>query len=188
MKIERPEREQKGRGCVFFDFGTRCALQLLVSIHSLRKYYDGPITVFLAPDEHSNALKQDIERFGATVSRMDNLSKSYDRHRIFIESPYATTLSFDSDIIFRGPVDALWEPLEQEGVLVTRFYAPPYGVDGKARSHGFASRIQLLSNAKALLEPATFERALKRMVDERIDINVGVLGVSRPKGDMLLGD
>lgn len=180
--------ERSGRGCVFFSFGTGFALQLLVSIHSLRKYYDGPITVFLAPEKHGEALRRDIEKLGAEVAYLENLSRSCDRHRIFRESPYETTLSFDSDVIFRGPIDDLWEPLEREGVLVTRFYTPPYGIDGTKEAPGEVNRMELLGNLHGFVDEAAFERAVRRVKCDRTDINIGVLGISRPNGDAFLAD
>lgn len=178
---------RSGRGCVFFNFGTAYALRLLVSIYSLRKFYDGPITVFLAPDENSDALGQDIHKIGADVALMDQLSSTCDRYRVFTESPFEATLSFDSDIVFRGSIDALWEPLERDGVLVTRFFAPLYGVEGTAASPGFGNRMALLENIQDLVERSTYDRAVQRLAD-RIDINIGVLGVSRPRGDGFLAD
>ncbi len=178
---------RSGRGSVFFNFGTAYALRLLVSIYSLRKFYDGPITVFLAPDEYSDALRQDILKVGADVAMMDQLSSTCDRYRVFTESPFEATLSFDSDIIFQGGIDALWEPLERDGVLVTRFFAPLHGVDGTAASPGFAGRMPLLENIRDLVDRPTYDRAVRRMVD-RIDINIGTLGISRPRGDAFLAD
>jgi hypothetical protein len=188
MTADAPQRKPTGRGCVYFNFGSVCTLKLVVSIHSLRKHYDGPITVFLAPDKYSDALKLDIEKLGGSVTLLENLTASFDRHRIFLNSPYETTLSLDSDIIFLGPIDPLWEPLEQEGVLVTRFFAPPYGVDGTANAHCDPSRVELLKNVEGIVDPAAFERALSRMCDNRIDINIGVFGISRPRGDKFLND
>lgn len=180
--------EQGNRGCVYFNFGTAYALQLLVSIHSLRRHYSGPITVFLLADPHSSALKNDIESLGASVILMPGLSKSHDRHRIFFESPYETTLSVDADTIFRGSIDALWHPLEREGVLVTRFFAPPFGIEGNPDVHGDVSRLGHLEDVRALLGQARFEIAVHRMVHDRIDVNIGLLGISRTTGAAFLSE
>ncbi|MCB1471618.1 MAG: hypothetical protein H6878_09545 [Rhodobiaceae bacterium] len=174
------------RGCVYFNFGTGYALHLLVSIHTLRKHYDGPVTVFLKPDAHSDRLKRDVEALGVDVVYLDRLSRSFDRHRIFEASPYPTTLSLDSDIVFRGPIDALWEPLEREGVLVTRFHAPAFGIDGTPQTPREHNRKGFLDDVRPLLAPQIYERAVDRLVREGIDINIGVLGIARPRGDSFL--
>ena len=130
-------KDQKGRGCVYYNFGKVYVARLLVSVYSLRKHYSGPVTVFLADDPSVNKLREVLQKFQIDVIIKNDLSKSFDRHKIFFESPYETTLSFDSDTIFMGPIDQLWEPLERHGVLETRFHIPPYGIGGvrEGRSH-----------------------------------------------------
>ena len=100
----------------------------------------GPVTVFLLDEPHTAALKRDLEKLGASVVVTDRLSKSGDRHLVFRESPYETTLLFDSDIVFRAPIDDLWEPLEREGALVTRFFPPPAGPADDAEGRRAACR------------------------------------------------
>ena len=178
-----PYETQPRRGCIFFNFGSVYALRLLVALHSLRKHYSGPVTVYLWPDEASDALAADLEALGAHVVLSDRLSKSFDRHRLFQESPYETTLVLDSDLIFRGPIDELWDDLEREGLLVTCFHA-----NDKAGSGHWPSRTGWLADVRGLLDADTYERALRRLMDEKIDINIGLMGISRPRGDAFLAD
>lgn len=180
--------QQAGRGCVFFNFGATYALRLLVSIHSLRRFYDGPVTVFLVKDATSDALKAAIESLGVDVRLFEHLSKSFDRHRLFYESPYVTTLTLDSDMIFCAPIDDLWEPLEQNGVLVTRFHAPAYGIDGTPERPGNHNRVALLASLKGILDGDVYDKAVHRLVHDGIDVNIGVLGISRTRGDAFLDD
>ena len=181
-------REQKGRGCLYFNFGTERVLQLLVSIHTLRKHYKGPITVFLQPDKFSDRLSRDLEGLDVSIEYHERMSRSFDRHKVFLNSPYATTLSLDSDIVFFGPIDELWEPLEKEGVLVTRFYHPPFGIDGTPEAPTSDSRVALLDMMRPLIGDAAHDLTLNRFVHDRIDINIGVFGISRPKGDAFLAE
>lgn len=178
-----------GRGCVFFNFGEACALRLLVAIYSLRQHYDGPITTFLAPDSAGYRLQEPLKRLGSDVVFDDRVSKSWDRHRLFTESPYSSTLVFDSDLLFMASVDDLWEPIEREGVLVTRFFPPLYGVDGSPdRPRGRIYRTALMETVRHLVDTDTYREAMRRLVDERIDINVGVMGIARPKGNAFLAE
>jgi hypothetical protein len=176
------------RGCVFSNFGEAYGLRLLVAVHSLRRFYDGPVTVLLAPDPAGLRLQDPLEELDCQTIFTDGLSKSWDRHRIFELSPYRTTMSFDSDLVFEGPIDDLWEPLEREGLLVTRFYAPPYGVEGGPEMRGWADRVSLLESTRELVSPATHDEALRRLVEEKVDVNIGVIGISRPRGDGFLED
>src|SRR5581483_8442512 len=90
----------------------------------------------------------------------------------------------DSDLLFVAPIEPLWEPVERDGVLVTRFYPPPYGVD----KSGWPNRVQLLNGVRHLVDADTYAEALRRLLDERVDVNVGVMGISRPRGDAFLHD
>ena len=66
----RPDRVAHGRatqadrGCVFFNFGTKCLSMLLVALFTLRQHYDGAITVFLSdvPDRGQSALQPSLAR------------------------------------------------------------------------------------------------------------------------------
>lgn len=170
------------RGCVFFIFGEAYMLRLLVSVHSLRQHYQGPITVFLSSHAEKSALEKNLERLSCNVVALPGVSKSWDRHRVFQKSPYESTLMFDSDLLFLGGIDELWQPLEQHGVLLTRFFPNPYGVEGTEQQPGWANRVGLLQPVEPLVDTDTYQRSRRRLIEERIDINVGVMGINRPRG------
>lgn len=174
------------RGCVFFNFGTSYVLRLLVAIHSLRKYYDGPITVFAVYDLLSETLKTELDKLEVQVTWLSALTKSSDRHWLFLHSPYKSTLSFDSDLIFLGRIDSLWHGLEEKGVLATRFYPAPYGIDGTPENP--AGRMCMLPGIRELVDADTYEAAVRRMTVDEADVNIGVLGISSPRGDNFLED
>ena len=185
---ERKNVAQTDRGCVFFNFGDAYALRLLVALFSLRQVYSGPVTTILARDAAGAYLKGQLEQLDSEVVFVKQISKSWDRHSLFFKSPYRTTLLFDSDLLFQKPIDELWGPLEREGVLVTRFYPAPYGVDGTASRPGWANRMKHLEDVRELVDATTYADAVRRLLDERIDVNVGVMGISRPLGDTFLTD
>lgn len=176
------------RGCVFFNFGDAYALRLLVSVFSLRRVYTGPVTVLLAHDTAGEALRAQLEGLDCEVVFVDRVSRSWDRHRFFHESTYEATLVFDSDLIFLAPIDELWAPLERDGLLVTRFHPDPNGVDGSPGSPGWGNRSGELDQIRDLVDPEALEATTRRLLEERIDVNVGVMGVARPRGDAFLAD
>jgi hypothetical protein len=177
---------QQGRGIVIFHFGYAYALRLLVCLYTLRKHYAGPVTVFLRDDKAGQELRPVIESLGINVEMKQGFSQSFDRHRVFLESPYATTISIDSDTIFQGPIDELWEPLEREGALLTRFRTHPYGVEGSPERRGWGDRMILLDGVKSILKPEDYEATRERFIVQGIDVNIGLMGFSRPKGDAFL--
>ncbi len=181
-------KEPKGRGCIYYNFGKVYVARLLVSVYSLRKHYAGPITVFLADDPTVNKLREVLQKLQVNVILKNDLSRSFDRHKLFFESPYETTLSFDSDMIFMRPIDHLWEPLERHGVLATRFHTPSHGIGGTHEKRGPFDRVDHLEGVRNLLAPKTFEIAMHRLVQEKIDVNIGVFGISLPRGAAFLND
>jgi len=186
---QRKSQPGNDRGCLFFNFGRSYVLRLLVSVFTLRRVYDGPVTVFHAGEDDSGVrLKAQLKKLDCDVVFVDRISKSWDRHRFFQDSPYRTTLVFDSDLLFFEPFDELWEPLEREGLLLTRFFPSPYGVDGSPDRPGWANRVGHLESVRGFLDADTHAEAFRRLVEERIDINVGVMGISRPLGEPFLAD
>lgn len=173
------------RGVVILHFGYEYGLRLLVCLYTLRKYYFGPVTVFLRDDKAGRELRPMIEKMDVRVEIKRGMSRSFDRHHVFLESPYATTLSIDSDTIFQGAIDELWEPLEREGCLVTRCRIPAYGVEGTPQRPGWGNRVGHLLSVKSLLTHADFDGAMSRLL-HGTDINIGMLGFSRPKGEAFL--
>ena len=179
---------QEGRGIVIFHFGYAYALRLLVCLYTLRKHYAGAVTVFLRDDKAGRELHPIIESLGIKVERKQGFSRSFDRHRVFLESPYASTISIDSDTIFQGPIDELWEPLERAGALLTRFRAYPCGIEGTPERRGWGDRVGALDGVKSLLAPQDYSAAFERLVVQGIDVNIGLMGFSRPTGDAFLLD
>lgn len=186
-EMAEPLRQQ-GRGVVVFHFGYAYGLRLLVCLYTLRKYYAGPVSVFLRDDQAGRELRPLLEKMDLTVAMKPWLTRSFDRHRVFLESPYATTLSIDSDTIFQGPIDELWDPLEREGALVTRYRAQAYGVEGTPDRPGWGNRVGHLQSIRPLLTKEDFDSAIDRLVTQGIDINIGMLGFARPKGEAFLQD
>jgi hypothetical protein len=134
------------RGCVFFNFGTSRAIQLFIALHSLRQVYQGPVTLFLIKDDpHQDRLGAQIEEaFNVSLFWIDRpqfTTKSNIKQISLQHSPYRTTIAFDSDLLFVKPIDPLWESLEEKGILFTRFFPNPYGIDGSEENPSFANRV-----------------------------------------------
>jgi hypothetical protein len=181
------------RGCVFFNFGASRAIQLFVALHSLREVYQGPITLFLIKDDpHQDRLGAQIkEAFNVSlfwINRPQSTTRSNNKQISLQFSPYRATIAFDSDLLFLKPIDPLWEPLEEKGVLLTRFSPNPYGIDGNAENPGFANRVQHLNDIKHLLSDDEYRQTIRQLLVDEIDVNTGVVGHVKGKGDAFLQD
>lgn len=189
--MDKPADESQG--CVFFNFGTSRVIQLFVAIHSLRQVYRGPITLFLINGEpHQDRIGAQIqEAFNVSIFWIDHpqsITFSTNKQLSLQLSPYRTTIAFDSDLLFVKPIDPLWKPLEEKGILLTRFFPNPYGVDGTAENPGFANRIQYINDVKHLLNDDEYRQTIKQILVDEIDVNTGVVGYVKGKGDAFLKD
>ncbi|MFN0264226.1 hypothetical protein ACKTEK_10155 [Tepidamorphus sp. 3E244] len=182
-------KTKSGRGALFFNFGTGYALRLFVALHSLRKYYDGPITLLLLEDDaDAPAVAETAAKLSVDCIFVKDLSRSESRHEILKASPYATTLSFDSDLLFRGPIDPLWGPLEREGLLVTRVEFHSLDDDGLPTKEGPKKRAEFLQEVEPIVGKEAVAEAVRKIYEESTDINIGVLGLSLPKGQAFFDD
>lgn len=126
-------------GLVFFNFGGACAARLFVALHSLRQYYDGPVTVFLAQqDAYCRIVEADVRHF-ADVCWFD-IHTPARRHikcvlkpTLFELSPYEHTLMVDADVLFQASPEPLFSDVEKYGLVVTKFST--WHTDGHRMRH-----------------------------------------------------
>ena len=162
----------------------------MVAVYSLRRYCREPITVFLEDFPEKDRLVDDLEKFDVNYLSFDFQGHRYSTIKPFVLSlsPYKHTFALDSDLLFLSSVKPLWAPLSEKGVLVTRFHFPVYGMGGSAKRHGFASRVKHLDKTKHLVSESDYERTRYRLLEENIDINIGVLGHVKDKGAPFLSE
>lgn len=168
-------------GICFFNFGGSCVTRLLVALHTLRQHYKGEITVFLAKeDRFCDAIVEDIHEFDAGVLRFDLESiarrnlKCCIKPQLFKESPYDHTLMCDGDLVFRADPSELFAPLEDKGLLVTKFST--WHTDGsrmRRRIARFQEHVAADTWRIAASEDPTYGKIAA--------INIGVLGWSKDK-------
>jgi hypothetical protein len=115
------------KGVIYYNRGTACAVRLLVSIYSLRRFYEGPITI-LADGASSykicsliaEELRCDIKLWSSGISTGSNevyLAKT----RYHVGTPYLLTIALDADTVVVAPVDELFDFARSDGFCVARF-------------------------------------------------------------------
>src|ERR1700677_386889 len=97
--------ECMNRGVIYYNTGQSHLVRLLVSIHSLRQFYDGPITILSeGSDSHEicfmigEALAVEVKKWNCRVPEGKNrafLAKT----RYHLGSPYLTTVVLDADTL-----------------------------------------------------------------------------------------
>lgn len=166
-------------GCMFFNFGDKCVIRLLVALHTLRRYYKGPVTVMLAKDDAANVKAEpDIKKLGCDVQWFDlnritrRNVKSVLKPGLLKESPYDVTLIFDGDLVFRASPEPLFAHTLSRGFLVTSFnnwWADQRPIKGRV----------------AGMKDALTQGELEESQRHHEAINVGVLGYEKGRGDVL---
>jgi hypothetical protein len=144
------------RGIVYFNMGTGCAVRLLVSLRSLRRVYEGPVTIVsVGEDSHllcnriGAALGADVVRWAPPIPPGRNtayVAKTF----LATVTPYELTLVIDSDTVVLRPIDEMFSHAEEREFCVTRMAA------WKTRGKRMSKRIRLWER----LLPEDIEKAL----------------------------
>ncbi len=161
-------------------------------MYSLRQIYDGPVTLMLDDTADQRTLAEEMRRYKVDVLwfELANFNHSSLRGHLFGMSPYKTTLMFDSDLLFVRSFDELWELTEQRGILFTRAFYNPYGLNGTAKNYKWrwGPRIDHLDETAPLLSDEEYTASRKMLLEDGIDVNVGVMGYCRGRGDAFMRD
>lgn len=117
-----------GRGIIYYNTGEKMAVRLAVSVHSLRKFYGGPITI-LSEGEPSHAFCEPIAaRYDCqcidTVFRNGTEGKNTTYLNACLvgdHTPYETTVWLDSDTTCHRPFTELFDAAEKYDFAIAQF-------------------------------------------------------------------
>ena len=167
------------RCIVFYNFGNKCILELLVATYTLRKHYTGEIVWMLANnDEWNQTVATQVANLNVKIVWTDlnlikrnakSAVKPYLFNKLFT-SGYDSVLMCDGDLLFLKPIDELWVFLEKSGILVTNFCG--WNTGGNI----MRGRLEQMSG----MIPDT---DLKHLIDAKYPaLNIGVMGFTKDKG------
>ena len=107
-------------GFVNYTFGYKCAFRFLVTLHSLRKFSDLPVTVFFqkgdsACKELEPFVKQKFDNVDIVWKSLPNTPNIREPFKVecLTSSPYDNTFLIDSDLLINGPVDDMFNALSE---------------------------------------------------------------------------
>lgn len=119
------------RGVIYYNVGTSCVIRILVSLHSLRKHYGGPVTICSEGIDSQKLFDQlDLTSLNATVKNVDHVvaavppgpMATYLKTTLAVHmTPYDTTIWLDADTLVRGKIDELFDLAEKHEICVPQF-------------------------------------------------------------------
>jgi hypothetical protein len=113
-------------GVVYYNAGTSHLVRLLVSLQSLRRWYQGPVTVLSEKDDSSKICFSIAERFNAQVTEWDCGLPAGKNRRLLAKTcyyrgtPYETTIAIDADTVILGPMEELFCEAERSQFCVAQ--------------------------------------------------------------------
>jgi hypothetical protein len=116
------------QGVVYLLTGLSHAVRLVVSLWSLRQFYDGPVTIYSTRPESAEIAEYCAADSRLNVSHRTWRDARFSRNSAFLTklelldvSPYESTAYFDADTLVTGPIDELLAGLDDEEFHATRF-------------------------------------------------------------------
>lgn len=111
------------QGVIYFNKGTSCILRLIVCINSLRRHYDGPITIMQETEPPEGLYDSLGATFGVDVIRTDNNDTKTLVRKLEVSqlSPYDYTLYIDADMLVLGDVSEFFEEAKNHEFVASHF-------------------------------------------------------------------
>jgi len=156
--------------CVlYYNRGQKCTIRLIVSIASLRKYYDGDI-VLAYEGEQTKYLLDRLKRYNVITRETDKSTVSNalaDKPALskYVDD-YDLVLYVDSDTLFLNKIDEIWQLIRVYGFVVTNFS------DWKTKGGMIEKRIREW-------EKVLPQEEIEKAVEYGKAVNTGVFGFSR---------
>jgi alpha-N-acetylglucosamine transferase len=113
----------ESRGIIMFNRGEKIVVRALVSLYSLRKHWDGPITFYVEnpyPKEFDEVLKY----FNCTIIHNEerpDYKTLVRKNSLFENPPYDRTLWVDADVIVNGKIDKMFDYLDDYDFAIPHF-------------------------------------------------------------------
>lgn len=156
------------QGIMMFNRGDKMVVQALVSLYSLRKYYNGDIT-FYVEDDYPHELDQALKYFGCNIVHLEkrhDLTTLVRKSSLFENPPYDKTLWIDLDTVIVGKVDEMFDYLNNADLCIP---------DWCGWTNNGGSMSKRLRRFKGIVEDRFLEEALK----PHASINTGVVALRR---------
>lgn len=156
------------KGILYFNSGNEPVIRSIVSLYSLRKHWNGNVTIFLEkpyPDEFKNVcdfFDVDFLEFEGNKDHKVLVRKT----EILSKTPYDETLWIDSDTIICGKIDEMFGYLDDCSLAIPHF-------------SGWFSDKPLISNRIKKYRKIANKQFLDKALEKHPAINTGILSYKR---------
>lgn len=111
------------KGVIYYNRGTKCLVRLFVSLYSLRKHYDGPVSIICA-GKQENWVADAAAKLNADVVAMPDQDSCLSlalKGSLWRYSPYDMTMFMDADTIVLNPIDEYFDYIEEHDFVTGNF-------------------------------------------------------------------
>ena len=156
---------EETRGVIMFNRGEKCLCRAIVALKTLRDNYSGPVTFFLE-DPYPHEFDEVCKHYNVDIvynEENPNVKALVRKTETFAASPYDRTLWIDADVVVLGPIDEMFDLLDDADVAIPHFAG--WWSDGKTisrRIHNYddiAPEVFGEDAAKEIIERATEHNA-----------------------------
>lgn len=161
----------ESRGIIMFNRGPNMVVNSLITLYSLRKYYNGNITFYIE-EPTPVELEESLKFFDCNIihnEKRHDLKTLVRKNSLFENPPYMYTLWIDIDTVIVGNIDKMFDYLIEKNVDL----CIPSFCDWKNSGRQISKRI---NGFNGIAEERHIKEALKK---EHYSINTGVLSFKR---------
>lgn len=115
-------------GVIYFNQGSKCLLRMIVSIHSLIKHYNGPISVISSGQESHKWCHKLFDYTNINIIEASFDESLEGKNDVYLKkasvnswTPYDISVFLDADTLVRGNIDELFEYADKYDFVVPQF-------------------------------------------------------------------
>ncbi|MFW5794619.1 MAG: hypothetical protein ACOCV1_03955 [Bacillota bacterium] len=111
------------KGVIYYNRGTKCMIRLLVSLHSLRKQWDGSVSI-ICSGEQQNWFIREIKNMDADIIDMpfyEGANSLALKSKLWRYSPYDLTMFLDADTIILNSIDEYFNYIDKYDFVTGKF-------------------------------------------------------------------
>lgn len=113
----------ESRGIIMFNRGEKCLCRAIVCLYTIRKFWSGPITFYLE-DPYPHEFDEVCKYFYVDIvhnKENHDLKALVRKTDMFANPPYDRTLWIDADMLLLGPIDEMFDLLDDADCAIPHF-------------------------------------------------------------------